>query len=344
MSTGGSNATKRVTLRDIARLAQVSVATVSRVLNNQPYVDDVTREAVRRAAEELEYPLKNLRRPLQTTQKVVLLNREQSLPASRDINILGGIDRLMALGAQSFLEEQCTATSVRRSHMRPDEAWEYANDPDVSGLILLGGVHDHGFVRALQTAGLPFVVAGAHLRPLEVNCVMANYIQGMEQAVAHLVERGRRRIGLVNGPPTTNTSEEKYKGLRLALSLHGLPFAPEQVVAGDFLSEAGHAKTLELLARTPDLDAIIYCDDVAAVGGLSALKERGRRVPDDVAVIGFHDYDIARFTDPPLTSVHFDMRLMGVMAARRLCMMMDDSDDQNWFMLVPTSLMVRGST
>ena len=81
-----------------------------------------------------------------------------------------------------------------------------------------------------------------------------------------------------------------------------------------------------------------------ATGGLHALKERGCKIPDDVAVVGFLDYQIARFTNPPLTTIRFDIPLMGMIAARRLCLMIDESDGQNWSMLVPTELVIREST
>lgn len=335
---------RRVTLKDVAERAQVSQATVSRVLNNHPHVDAVTREAVWRAAETLDYPLENLRRSTPENFSVTIVTREHNLQVVSETIFSAGIDRLMSNGAQAMLSRYDVDTCTQRIPLTRATAQHLVDDPSVDGLILMGGVIDHDFVRTLQESEMPFVISGAHVRPLQVNCIMANVIQGMEQAVRHLAESGRRRIGLVNGPPTTKTSEEKYKGLRLGLTLCDLPFDPKQVIATDFSSDEGYKQTIELLAQEPDLDAVIYADDIVAMGGISALKETGRRIPEDIAVIGYHDYDIARFIDPPLTSVHFDMPLMGKMAARRLLIMLEEPDDQNWFMLVPTELIVRGST
>jgi DNA-binding LacI/PurR family transcriptional regulator len=224
--------------------------------------------------------------------------------------------------------------------------WSYMDEPGLTGLILLGGILDQNFIRGLQELGLPFVIAGAHVKPLQANCVMADIIDGMQQAVNHLVATGRRQITLVNGPKTTTTSTEKYYGFRLALSLHDLPFSPEQVSTGegDFKAESGYTQTLNILAQKPNLDAIIYADDAMAIGGLHALKENGRCVPEDVAVIGFHDYDLTRFTDPPLASVHFDMAMVGRLAARRLCTLINKPDHDPWLILVPMSLKIRKST
>jgi DNA-binding LacI/PurR family transcriptional regulator len=174
---------------------------------------------------------------------------------------------------------------------------------------------------------------------------MADYAGGAVQAVNHLIARGRRRIGLVNGPSTTTSSEEKHRGFRLALSLHDMLPAPLQtVVCEDFSSECGYAQTRQLLSRMPALDAIVYASDGIAMGGLRALRENDRRVPDDIAVTGFYDYELARFTDPPLTTVHIDLDVMGAIAGRRLCMLLEEPDSQAWCVTVPTSLVVRGST
>lgn len=333
-----------VTLRDIARQAHVSTSTVSRALNDHPHVSEATREAVWQAAQRLGYPLEHLRRPSTTARTILLLIHDEDWQAKQDVRSID-VEGVIAYGAQSTFEQRGMATRVQHARMEREEVPLYANDPAVAGLILASGIVGRGFVRGLQEVGLPFVIAGSHVKPLHVNCVMADYAHGTEQAVTHLVGAGRRRVGLVNGPPTTTSNAEKLKGFRLALSLHSLVPMPSQVVVGeDFTSKSGYTKTLQLLAQVPDLDAIVYANDPMAMGGLCALKESGRRVPDDVAVTGFYDYELARFTDPPLTSVHIDLYLMGSIAARRLGMMLEEVDDQAWCVVVPTSVVVRGST
>jgi LacI family transcriptional regulator len=227
--------------------------------------------------------------------------------------------------------------------MEPGEVRTYTNDLGVTGLVLLGGVLNHDFVCELQKAKVPFVVVGAHVLPLQVNCVVADYVSGMEQIVTHLAAIGRKRIGFVNGPATTSSSADKYRGFRLGLALHDLTFDPRRVVGGDFDAESGYKQTLELLRSAPDLDAIAFAQDTMALGGLRAIKESGRRVPQDVAVTGFYDYEIARFTDPPLTTVHFDISEMGVIAAQRLCNLIEDPDTRPLFMVLATQLIVRQS-
>ena len=102
--------------------------------------------------------------------------------------------------------------------------------------------------------------------------------------------------------------------------------------------------TQQVLSEAADVDAIAYASDTMAIGGVSALREAGRRVPDDVAISGFYDYDIARFTDPPLTTAHVDFQAMGVIAARRLWMLMNEPDGQAWAIVTPCPLVIRASS
>lgn len=334
------------TVRDIAERAHVSIATVSRVLNDHPRVSDETRLIVWQAAQALGYPLEKLRSAPQVSRSVLVLTREEA-PETRAAaahQAGGEFERRVWVGVHSYLEQQGIAARLQHSNVSPEEARLHASDIGVSGLVLLGGVRERAFVKELHTLKIPFVIAGAHLRPLEVNCVMADVGQGITQAMRHLIDTGRRRIGFVNGPSTTTTSGEKLDAYRLALCWHDLPFTPDQVVVSDFNAESGYQQTLRLLAQRSDLDAVIFADDVIALGGMRAIREHGYSVPRDLAVIGFGDYELSSFTTPSLTSVHFDMHMMGIIAARRLCMLFDEPDNDPWLVRVPTSLIVRDST
>jgi DNA-binding LacI/PurR family transcriptional regulator len=333
------------TVRQIAAQAHVSPSTVSRVLNKNPRVDEATRQQVLRIAEQLGYPLPDGQRVANPSRAVLVLLRDIGQPNDPAAAMTArGFEYDVYSGMQPVFEQRGIAIRMQRTRMAAGDARSYTQDPAVSGLALLGGIQDHGFVEELQTLGVPFIAIGAHLQPLHVNCVAADYVGGMRQAVEHLIARGRRRIGLVNGPSTTTSSRDKYDGFRLALALHDLPFDPAGVVTGDFDAESGYVQTSDLLKRRPDLDAIAYPMDDTAFGGLRALKESGRRVPDDVAVTGFYNHDLARFTDPPLTSVHIDWIQAGSLAARRLCMVMDEHDPNPWLIMLPACLVARGST
>lgn len=335
-----------ITVRDIAERACVSTSTVSRVLNNYPFVSESTREVVLRAARELDYHLDNLRKPaLATRTLTIVLITKQLDPLQSMEGVRNNTEYELMQGAMGVLSQNECATHIYHTDMEPEKALKYCQDLHADGVMLLGGLYTQEYVRALQENGICLVMAGSHALPLHIDCVLADIPDAMEAVLAHLVQLGRRRMGLVNGPETTRTSEEKYKGLRLGLTLHDLPFTPAQLVSGDFTSAAGYARTMQICTQVPDLDALIYGDDQMAMGGLRALRELGKQVPADIAVIGFHDYEIARFTDPPLTSVHFDIPAMGASAAQRLLSLIQQPvPGEPWMVLMPTELIVRGSS
>ncbi len=346
MNASPSRKKGQTTIRDIAREVGVSISTVSRVLNDYPHVDSTTRQVVWEAANELLYPMSRIRGQAAKSARTMAfisnfsLNNAQGSPVQ-----LSGIDQIVANSAQAILEKERITTHIYSSVTSVEDMRGLVEANRISGIIFLGGIFNHDVLGWLQEREIPFLTAGAHAYPLNVNAVMANYVQGMGFAVEHLVATGRRHICLVNGPPETNTSEEKYKGLRLSLSLNELPFQAYQVTAGaDFEIESGYIATLKLLAQAQPVDAIIYANDDMAVGGLKALKESGRRVPADVAIVGIHNYEIARFSDPALTTIGFDMQMMGRLAGLRLCNLMGGSYDDSHAMIVSTRLIVRDST
>lgn len=346
MSDGFHRPRGQATIRDIAREADVSVSTVSRALNDHPYVDSQTREAVRKTAAELQYPMSRLRgQAARSLRTMAFLSVMPDTDSAGRPAVTGGIEQLIVRGAQSVFEEQRVSTHIYQSDITADQLSDVVDSNQISGLMFLGGIFDYELLSWLQSKSIPFVTAGGHAYPLNVNAVMANYVQGMVFAIEHLVSRGRRLICLINGPEETNTSKEKYWGFRLALSLSELPFAAYQSTRGtSFDVESGFIATLRLLALGRPVDAIVFADDGMAVGGLKALRESGRNVPEDVAVIGFHNYDLARFADPSLTTIGFDMQMMGRLAALRLCKLMDGAKDDPHTMTVPTKLIIREST
>jgi len=333
------------TIREVARQANVSIATASRALNNHPNVNPATRLLVLKTAQKLGYPILDQNNTPKISRSVLVLTREiDAVQEQKSVSSDPEFDRKVWIGVHNALEQHDIATRLQRTRMLPEEAYAYSNDISISALVLLGGILNRDFVSNLVELGLPFVVVGSHLRPLEVNVVMADFMRGTRQAVDHLVDRSRKRIGMVNGPETTSTSQEKFMGLRLSLSLHELPFHPSQVMSGDFTPEDGYATTIKLIQERPDLDAIIYADDRMAMGGIQALKEMGRQIPQDISITSFGDYEIAQYIEPKLTSVQYDMNSMGIIAARRICNLLSEPDNQSLCIVVPTNLVVRNSS
>lgn len=332
-----------VTFSDIAQHASVSVSTVSRVLNDQGNVSAEARTRVLEAISTLGY--RRRVRQIAGNGAVLLLIREEAAQTNQDGALAIEMERLLMAGIQPVLRAHGLTQRIVHAEAAAQEDEVLLSDPPgIAGVVLVGGLVNRNYLALLKAKRIPFVVAGAHVRPLQASCVMPDFREGMMQVVQHLAQQGRQRIGFVNGPSATTTSHEKYLGLRLGLALHGLRFDESCVVSGCFSFEAGDTLTRRLLAQHPDLDAIIYGDDYMATGGLRALRSLGRAVPADMAVVGCYDYEIAQYTDPPLTSISFDKVRIGATAARRLCTLLSEPDDEEWLLLLPTTLAIRGST
>lgn len=331
----------RVTLDSIAAKANVSPSTVSRVLNNYEFVDEQTRVRVWEIARSMGYPLERLRAIPEVTRSILLtgMGTDANFQATPEYiaEVRSGVEHVMSLEEITVISDNNSMSDIRGNFRH------YASrQPGLQGIILMGSNMQANLLDDLKSTGLPFVIAGGHSRSVAVNCVMADYLNGMEQAVSHLLLQGRRKICLINGPQSTVTSHEKYKGFRLALTLHDLPYSALAVADSDYTAESGYEKTKQLLKDVPDLDAIVCADDYIAVGVLRALHEFGRQIPDDVAVIGFHNYSVAAFTHPPLTTISVDMKGMGMIAAQRLVKLIVEPDnEETWFMIAPTQLVIR---
>jgi LacI family transcriptional regulator len=338
-----------VNLSEIAQRACVSVSTVSRVLNGYPYVSEATRETVARIASELGIPVAAIHKP-ERFRAVWLggMGGAEDEDVSSSGTVVGTeFARLVLNGAEAVLKPHGISTSLTNTLSRYEALQKVRDnhtDSELIGVILIGGAVNRRSLEEFRQTGIPLVIAGGYGPEFGVSAVMADYIDGIEQAVAHLVTKGRRRIGMLNGPSRT-TSEMKYKGYRLALALHELEYSPNFVMsAPTFRPETSLEFTRRLLTQAPELDAIIFADDYLAMGGLQAIKLLGKSVPGDVAVIGFHDSEIAKFTDPPLTTVQIDMYRMGMIAARRLLLMMEEDEHDPVLVTLPTTLAVRSST
>ncbi|HEU0295135.1 MAG TPA: LacI family DNA-binding transcriptional regulator [Anaerolineales bacterium] len=331
------------TVRDIAQKANVSIATVSRVLNSKTNVNESTRLLVLHAAQEIGYSIQESAQKKMVSRFIPVLIRQNIVQSSQTRNGGNFFEQAVWAGVETVLTQKKVLTKLQTSEMTVESAEHFAREPGVAGLIILGGVAPNDFLTRLNELNIHFVIVGSHAHPLMLNNVMADVMDGTRQVVRHLIEKGRTKIGFVNGPSTTKTSEAKMDGIRLELEINNLPFETRAVIQSDFFPEAGYQSTQELLKRNLDLNAIIYADDMIAVGGMRSLIEAGLQIPQDIAISGFGNYDISKFTSPPLTTVNYDMHTMGKIAATRLYQLIQDGDSYPWEIRVPASLLIRAS-
>ena len=343
--TQRSNA-RRPTLEDVARWSGVSKSTVSRVVNGEPKVSPEVAVRVREAISELGYVPNQAARQLVTRRTgavaVVAAQPEDRLFLDPFFDcLLRGIrSELARHGAQAVL-------------LFVDEPDDYARVADylggghVDGAILFSLRPGDRMPEMVDRLALPAVFGG---RPLLCDgdpvrgqaYVDGDNRGGARQAVRHLLALGRERIATVTGPyDQEHSAADRLAGYRDALP----DTVPHLVERADYTRQGGAVAMAALLDRHPDLDAVFVASDLMASGALQTLRERGRRVPQDVAVVGFDDLvSISESTDPPLTTVHQDVAEMGRLLARLLFDRTEQHSGQDLpSAIVPTRLVVRQS-
>jgi DNA-binding LacI/PurR family transcriptional regulator len=299
-ATGGRSAVP--TLDEVAVLAGVSRATVSRVINDSPRVSPEARQAVQAAVAELHYVPNRMARSLVTrrTDTIALVLSESNTQIFSDPFFASIVRGLSAALADTDLNLVLLAARGKREQ---EKIGRYVRQGHVDGVILMSLHSDDLLPGDLADAGVPLVLSGRPLDGRAVSYVDADNAGGAQSATEHLLGRGRASIANIAGPLDMIAGIDRYAGYRSALVAAGRPVDPDLVVEGDF-TEAGGARAMnQLLERRPDLDAVFVASDLMAVGALRALRAAGRRVPEDVAVVGFDDAAVAAACDPPLTTV-----------------------------------------
>ncbi len=346
----------RVKLRDIAERANVSLATVSRVINNHSSVDERTRSTILEIMTQLGYPLPEGRlRLLNSVEKTILvltrsvegrvINGQEETQVENNGPFYNDFDPLVIDGIEVVMRRFGLRTRIERIRLEEPSSADLAQLTQADGLIIVGGIVGRSLITDLENAGIPFVLAGAHLGEYEINCVLGDYLRSAAQAIKALVELGHRRIAFINGPTTTTTSQDKLAGFRLGLSEADLGRDDQlQVTATDFDPHSGYKATQELLRRTRHFSAILYASDLLSVGGMRALKDAGLNVPANISVMGFYNGTIAQFADPPLSTVNLDRQRLGEIAAQRLISMLDHQDFERLRIEIPMRLIMRSST
>ena len=290
------------TLDEVAVLAGVSRATVSRVINDSPRVSPEAREAVQAAVAELRYVPNRMARSLVTrrTDTIALVLNEPNTQVFSDPFFASIVRGLSATLADTDLN---LVLLTARDEREQEKVGRYARQGHVDGVILMSVHSDDPLPDILAVAGVPLVLCGRPFDGREVAYVDADNSGGAVVATEHLLGTGRRRIATVTGPLDMIAGVDRYAGWRQALTAAGVEPDPDLVAEGDFTEAGGRRAMEELLARAPDLDGVFVASDPMAAGALRALRAAGRRVPEDVAVVGFDDAAVAETTDPPLTTV-----------------------------------------
>ncbi len=324
------------TIRDVARAAGVSIATVSRVFNGTNPVSEVARRRVEAAALELDYWPNVAARSLIGSRTHTLGVLLPDLYGEFFSDVIRGIDHAAAAVNHQIL--------VASSHANANEFLSAARSMRgrVDGLIAMASDRASAAAIAKITRYFSVVVLNPRTPVSGCNAISVANLAGAVSMVEHLVQLGHRRIAMIQGPRGTGDAEQRLRGYRKALRKTGLRPDPVLEYEGDFTEASGYRAALELLRRKPRPTALFAANDYMAIGAMSALRDAGIAVPDEIAVTGFDDIAIVEYLSPPLTTVRVDAYDLG---ARAIELWMNRPEDASHCQhhVLSTELVVRGS-
>ncbi len=325
--------TKRPTLRDVAREADVSYQTVSRVINDNPHVSPDTRNRVLKAIDNLGF------RPNRAAQ---IMQTERS----HTIEVV-----IFYFGFNLFLYEMARTTQRLGYHfiisaITEDEfinTLESAAARFIDGLIIVPMAPLNEAYEALMnlTDGIPFVQIGARLGA-EIPSVIYDQMAGARLATQHLIDLGHRQIAEISGPLRNHDGYDRHVSWMQTLERNNLPVGAS--AEGDFSIDSGYRAMCQLLDQGVDFTGVFVANDSMAFGAHTALRERGLRVPEDISIVSFDDIPEAAHFVPGLTTVRQDFQLLGRLAIEYLISMIEDPETPIYQRVLQPKLVIRGST
>ena len=333
---------KAHTIADIARIAGVDKSTVSRALNDSPLIAAATKERILAIAEQhdfqLNVPARRLSRGQSNVVGLVSIDWGHG-PQTLDmfmLEIMGGV----SLG----LSEQGYELLVLRAKV-DDASWarSYLESGRADGFIMLSASCTPELLNELGAEHVPLVVWGAPAQNGDYSTVSGESLEGGRLATEHLLATGRRRIAFLGGPTWDDEVADRRRGYEAAHKAAGLEADPALTVHASWEhSEASAAAAIDtLVERGADFDAVFANSDLFALGAIGALRAHGRRVPEDVAVVGYDDIAVAAYASPPLTTIRQDGPLVGTLLAQTLVRRLETGADSN--VTIPAELVVRES-
>jgi LacI family transcriptional regulator len=326
------------TIHQVAQAAGVAIGTASKALSGAGKLRPETRSRVRAAATRLGYRPNDLAHSLTRGRSFTIGLVTSDLHGRFSLPILAGVENAMGDARTSVF-----LCNVRDDPAREQQVVDQLLAKRVDGLIITGSRLNARPPVDVGCAGVPVLYAFARTTDPGALCLLPDNEQGGRIAVEHLLNAGRRRIAYLTGPVDWPSVRQRRAGMEAALRERGLDPAESPESNGPWREDWGYAGALQLLERRPPPDAIFCGSDLLARGAADALRERGVRIPDDVALIGFDNWEIiAATTRPPLTTVDMELEQLGQEAGRRLLALIDGHAESGT-VLHPCSLACRAS-
>ena len=326
-------------IKDVALHAGVSVTTVSHVVNGTRFVSETARQRVEEAVRELGYVPSAVARSLKhnTTRTFGMVIPNNSNPYFAEI-IRGVEDRCFAAGYNVILCNSNDDPERQAAYLR------VLAERRIDGLIFVVTGSDAVVRATLGGINTPLVLLDREVSGVSGDLVEVNHVLGSQMATRHLLELGHPRVACISGPPGLSPSSQRRAGWKDALEKAGVERTESDLARGDFTARGGYLAMQALLKRRPRPTAVFACNDLMAFGALTAAREAGIAVPQQLSIVGFDDIDLAAFSAPPLTTVAQPKKQIGTVAADLLLDRVSNARTDNRQMILDPELRVRAST
>jgi len=329
------------TIADIAKLAGVSKSTVSRALNDSPLIGEETKAHIRSIAAEHNFQINAPARRLSMRQSKTIAfvthayHKDFSVADLFGLEIMGGISNGLARLEYDLLV----------IHVDPnDTKWarQYYDTGRVDGFILMTSTRKQSHVKALLDIGAPFIIWGVPQPKQKCCSVTGDNFTGGKLATEHLIGVARQQIGFIGGPSYELEVQHRQNGYESALREADRKVDPKLIDYGNFSNTSGAEAMKRLLNKVPEIDAVFVNSDLMAIAAMDVIREEGRRIPEDIALVGYDDLSIAEHSNPPLTTIRQNIPLAGKLLAQNLVEYLQTGMVTH--VSIPVELIVRKST
>jgi LacI family transcriptional regulator len=302
----------KTTINQVASLAGVSIATVSRVINGIDNVNPETRDKILRIVADLKYTPNLAARGLITKKTEAIGLLLPDLHGEFFSEVIRGVDE--AVQRQNY---HLLVSSSHNDRKEIEAALKFMRGR-VDGLIIMSPQVDSDILLANLPKSLPAVLLNCHIDNPHYDTIVIDGFGGARDMVSYLLSIGHTRVAVIKGGDNNSESQERLRGYRTALNDYGIHYHAGLEFDGDFTEASGFESAKKILEMKPRPTAIFASNDSMAIGAIGAIREAGLRIPDDISICGFDDIPVAKYLSPSLTSVHVPIHDLGVMAITRL--------------------------
>lgn len=324
-----------LTMREIAKKSGVSVATVSRYINNNGYVGEETKRKIQSIIDKYEFTPNLVAKSLstQTSYTIAVISPDMMNPF---------FPELVSIIEKKSRKRGYSLTLIQQTNLSDDSFWLNFKNKYIDGFILITSDISMNNLEYLKSLKIPFVKIDRAVHSDENLSVSVDNFSGAKLAVNHLVEIGCKHIAHISGPKSIYTATERLMGYYEAIFENKLE---PIILEGDFSHESGRDQTIKLLEQHPEVDGVFYANDLMAIGAVRAFKEKGYRLPEDIAIIGFDGIYLNEMIQPTISTIEQPIVEIGTIATQRLIDIIEEKESKHVAELsLDVKLIIREST